>query len=213
MKVVYDRFVIPDPVPVKDQIARMKAGIEQLAGTDQKYLEAHPDMPALYSSYVQLRATHEERLSDIPTALRLGYADIDTLVAWRCAEIWRQGIKAEPWIVASKCADGGTWYTCKVKLPDGSFEDVQERLMNETSTTRSCFSDEHSIVLLRGCALPRPSQIRRILWKRVKWLTEKIEKITNTEPQSPAATMLSEELAALAVVLELYETMRSGKRD
>ncbi len=109
----------------EDRIKYISESLETLSKIDKAYLERHKDTPALYNSGVKLAPTYETL--DIYTALANGAADIDTLVCWRVAELRVQGIDAKPHIVEIKRPYGKV-YTCVVKMPDDTIEDVQERL-------------------------------------------------------------------------------------
>lgn len=122
---------------VAEQERVLYARLAQLADTDTTYLLAedqkirvnptHPRTPALYASGVELRALASDVVFDIPTVLKHRVADIDALVCWRVAELRRDGVAAEPIIVKIKREFGTVW-TCRVKMPDGTIENVQEKL-------------------------------------------------------------------------------------
>lgn len=84
--------------------------------------------PALYASGVALRSdAGGEEVLDIRAALQRGAADIDALACWRAAELRAAGVAAEAILVRVRRKTGVT-YTCRVRLPDGAIEDVQQRL-------------------------------------------------------------------------------------
>jgi hypothetical protein len=60
---------------------------------------------------------------DIPALYRRGKGDCNELVPVRCAELWRMGIAANPWLIVAPNAKGGKTYHNIVRWPDGSGED------------------------------------------------------------------------------------------
>jgi hypothetical protein len=64
---------------------------EALAEVDLEYLRARPETVGLYASGVRYREM-PSLLADVATVLRLGEADCKSLVAWRLAELRREGL-------------------------------------------------------------------------------------------------------------------------
>lgn len=94
-----------------------------LVEAGERYLAAHPGTPPLYESGVRYVRSDREAYRDIAMMLETGQGDVDELVCWRIAELRRQGIDAKPELVKS-----GTSYVVRVRLPDGSIENMQERV-------------------------------------------------------------------------------------
>ena len=111
------------------------AWLEKLVELNESYLDAYPNTPLLYESKIRYAANNIlDGFLDISNALRRGRADADTLVCWRVTELRRQGIDAHPEIVKIPRQDGGITYTCRVRLPDGSVEDVVEIVRGRKSS-------------------------------------------------------------------------------
>ena len=66
-----------------------------------------------------------------------GEGDVDSLCAWRVAELRRQGLAAEVVLVMNRSADGGVPFTCRVRLPDGTYEDVSSLCGRSVSWSRT----------------------------------------------------------------------------
>lgn len=116
----------------EQQIERTVKSVAWLARKDSEYLNVAPTIPKIYESGVRYDALLDgEALHDIPTILNDPSdlrANIESLVAWRCAEMWRQEIMAMPYIKWRGREGGGRIYTMVVRLPDGTEEDVITKL-------------------------------------------------------------------------------------
>lgn len=64
----------------------------------------------------------------VAALLERGEGDVDALCAWRAAEYRTQGVDAKVELVKIPRADGGITYTCRVRLPDGTIEGIQEKM-------------------------------------------------------------------------------------
>ena len=104
-----------------------RAMLGKLVEYDEAYLAEYPDTPKLYDSGVRC-VRQLEGVSDIGSCIVRGEGDVDSLCAWRVAELRRQGIKAEVVLVQVPRPDGGVTFTCRVRLPDGTDEDVKNGL-------------------------------------------------------------------------------------
>lgn len=83
-------------------------------------------IPQLYLSGVRYRQEPQqwpvECFDNAETCLKRGWGDCDDLASWRCAELWRQGVKASI-IVSWKPTPDGRLYHVTVRLPNGKKED------------------------------------------------------------------------------------------
>lgn len=98
---------------------------------DMAYLEAHPEVPALYESGVRYEEEPpgQEDWQDIPTTLKMRVGDCEDLACWRAAEYRvRHNIMARPVFTVKRRPNGGYLYHILVKLPDGRIEDPSRRL-------------------------------------------------------------------------------------
>lgn len=122
------------------QIEQRLKAVAHLAGKDVEYLDMAETLPRLYESGVQYDAALDgESLCDVATILADPYdlrADIESLVAWRCAELRRQGVQASPFITAKAAV--------VVKLPDGTEEDVVTKLRGARAQTKRLRSEPES---------------------------------------------------------------------
>jgi hypothetical protein len=102
--------------------ATLRLMLEALTQADELYLRDHPETPELYDSGVVYHEEPEgaEDWQDIPTSLRLGWADCEDLACWRAAELRvRYGIPAVADFTKDVLSDGRTLYHIVVRLPDG----------------------------------------------------------------------------------------------
>lgn len=122
------------------QIEQAVKFVAWLARKDREYLQMAPTFPKVYESGVRYDAAlNGESLYDIPTILANPsdyVANIKSLVAWRCAELWQQGIEASPHVKWRDREGGGHIYTMVVKLPNGTEEDVIAKLRDDESSSR-----------------------------------------------------------------------------
>lgn len=111
----------------ESQIQQILLSVDKLAHKDCEYLHMAPTLPRIYDSGVRYDASLDGTLYDIPTILAdpSDYAaSIESLVAWRCAELWQQGVWVSPYVKWYDRENGGRIYTLVVRLPDGTEEDV-----------------------------------------------------------------------------------------
>lgn len=116
----------------EQQVKQVVVSVARLARQDVEYIRMAPTLPKIYESGVRYDVSLDGGgLCDIPTILAdLSdcSANIESLVAWRCAEMWQQGIEAAPYVKWRDREGGGRIYTMVVRLPDGTEEDVVARL-------------------------------------------------------------------------------------
>lgn len=124
-------FVIdPEPGEGIDETT-LRVLLDALTVRDIAYLRRHPDAPMLYESGVvyQEEPPGAEDWQDIPTSLKLGWADCEDLAAWRAAElVVRHGVDARPDFTCDVRSDGSRLYHIFVRLPDGRTEDPSREL-------------------------------------------------------------------------------------
>lgn len=99
--------------------------LKALVAIDILYLLSHPATPKLYESGVvyQEEPPGAEDWQDIPTCLRMGWADCEDLACWLAAEYQVRGVDAEPIYTRQVLDEGTTLYHIQVRLPDGRIED------------------------------------------------------------------------------------------
>ena len=105
--------------------------LRNLMEIDEVHLLYHPETPGLYESGVRYmeEPPGQEDWYDIPTVLKLGYADCEDLACWRAAELRvRAGVAAMPVFKAFRRPNGSMLYHIVVALPDGSEEDPSRLL-------------------------------------------------------------------------------------
>ncbi len=130
MKIYLDFEIVPPEGVIDDshETELLQAILNKLVELDEEFLETCPMLPAVYKSGVRYEPSYMGAYKDIRTILRQGYAEVDSLASWRCAELRLQGEDAHPVIVKVTKPDGGIVYTVRVKRGDGSIEDVVEML-------------------------------------------------------------------------------------
>ena len=99
--------------------------LEKLISCDTQQIA---QLPKLYESDVRYLVGADGPLYDAAGIVRRGGADAESLVAWRCAELRMNGLAAKPFIKWYDRPDGNRIYTVVVLLPDGTSEDVVQRL-------------------------------------------------------------------------------------
>jgi hypothetical protein len=100
----------------------LRIALKCLLDRDIAYLKRHPKTPLVYDSGVvyQEEPPGAEDWADVPTCLKLLFADCEDLACWRAAElIVRFGIKAWPDFTCDLRSDGTRLYHIIVRLPDG----------------------------------------------------------------------------------------------
>lgn len=110
------------PADASRSDATLRIMLDALTQADVLYLREHPETPAVYDSGVVYHEEPEgaEDWQDIPTCLRLGWADCEDLACWQAAElIVRHGIDAWADFTKQVLADGRVLYHIIVRLPDG----------------------------------------------------------------------------------------------
>lgn len=112
------------PVPVEPSVIAQKV----LVGVNATIrLNLQSQVPDLYSSDVHYKA--HTPLSTINIALETKLADIDTLVAWRVAELHSFGEDSAKAVARwMQYATGRLYLTLVVQRDDGRFEDVISEL-------------------------------------------------------------------------------------
>jgi hypothetical protein len=102
--------------------ATLRIMLDALFEHDRLYLLEHPECPLLYDSGVRYVEEPDgaEDWQDIPTCLRMGFADCEDLACWRAAElVVRFGIDARPDFTKTTMGGGRMLYHIIVRLPDG----------------------------------------------------------------------------------------------
>lgn len=102
------------------------ACVSGLAVVDYELL-ALVTVPRLYESGVRYRRDKTERWKDIVSVLRIGFGDCKDLVAWRIAELWRDGERAD---IVSKLArlPGELVFHVQIRKANGGIEDPSSLL-------------------------------------------------------------------------------------
>lgn len=138
-----------------------------LAKIDYDYLAAFPSTPMLYGSGLKYHDdSHEEcwqnvckiqedDWADIYSCLKNGYLDCEDAVAWRCAELWRRGIKALPFPVLESEIKGQLWHMLVI-WPDGRIEDPSAILGMRTNKNYDLDNSK------LGVSLPIVKKIQKI---------------------------------------------------
>lgn len=96
--------------------------LHALTNVDVVFLKRHPRVPDLYRSGIRYmeEPPGQEDWQDIPTSLRMRFADCEDVAAYRAAELnVKYGIDAEPYFISHKKKDGGMLYHILVKGPEG----------------------------------------------------------------------------------------------
>lgn len=104
--------------------------LDTLTEINLEFIRANPRTPLLYSSGVRYmeEPPGQEDWQDIPTSLRMGYADCEDLATWRAAELQARGIPAKAVWREQKRPDGSYLYHIVVLWPNGQVEDPSRRL-------------------------------------------------------------------------------------
>jgi hypothetical protein len=110
--------------------------LDLLLRDDMRYLQAHPETPALYDANVRYLA--EQRGSEvwraIPHVIANGGSVCHSLACWRAAELRNAGIDARPVWTVQELGDGSALYHVVVYIapcdlaPDGMLDDPSARL-------------------------------------------------------------------------------------
>lgn len=111
--------------------AALNIMLRNLLEIDELHLRYHPETPWLYESGVRYmeECPGQEDWCDIPTILKLRFADCEDLVCWRAAELRvRRGIDAKPVFRGFPRPNGSMLYHVLVQYPDGSIEDPSKLL-------------------------------------------------------------------------------------
>jgi hypothetical protein len=104
--------------------------VEAIILADRAFLRDHPETPPLYQAGVRYLFNRDTWL-DIPSVLARGSGDCKDFVAWRCAELRRDGIMATPDVtVRTEDRPSGriTIYHVRVRFPNGMLEDPSRML-------------------------------------------------------------------------------------
>ena len=131
---VESRMLTPKVVQSKRSKERcIEAIANGLALVNVEYLNARPDTPPLYQSGVYYcddrKFKSRDPWNDIPTTLEKGCGNCTALVAWRLAELWRQGIDdAEADAIHQKLSNGNTLFHLRIRYANGHIEDPSQQL-------------------------------------------------------------------------------------
>lgn len=107
--------------------------MEQLVTTDKKWLKTNPGAPTVAASGVRPGLILREARSDISSMLHHGSGDLDSLAAWRIAELRIQGVDAKPVLIKGRRGDKTT-FTVRVQLPDGTYDQMFDELVSGRSS-------------------------------------------------------------------------------
>lgn len=148
-----------------------------LAKIDYDYLGEFPGTPMLYGSGLRYHddsheecwqnvcKTQEDDWADIYSCLKNGYLDCEDAVAWRCAELWKRGIRALPFPVLESEKKGQLWHMLVI-WPDGRIEDPSAILGMPTNKNY----DLENAKLGLGQARIEPSKVRELVRHLPPWL-------------------------------------------
>jgi hypothetical protein len=106
----------------EQQIKQLLVILNKLVDVNLAILLSRP-IVEMVNSGVHYQPKIGETLCSIDRILEQGHADADELVAWRVAELRKQGIAAKVYIKIQEHSSGATLLYPMVKLPDESFED------------------------------------------------------------------------------------------
>lgn len=113
---------------VKDEteIIKQYVGLlEALVDINRKWLLQHPNAPLFAQSGVKESFFCSSERGDIGAVIRHGSGDLDSLAAWRIAELRQSNINATPLLVKEPREDAElSRWTLRVRLPNGTFDPV-----------------------------------------------------------------------------------------
>lgn len=104
------------------------AAVEGLAGIDLVLYDFFPNIPGIYTFRPRYHVPEVETWKDIGAVIRDKAGDCKDLVAWRLAELWRQGVvgaRAESIVERQKTR---LQFHTFIRLPNGQVEDPAREL-------------------------------------------------------------------------------------
>ena len=110
------------------KMVQMIALIEGMIFLNLQLFRQGSGFSKIYESGVRYRCAPDEVIRDVRGVLARGTADADSLVAWRCAELRSEGVEVRPVIRWRDLPNGGRIYTVAVLFPDGTVEEVVDRV-------------------------------------------------------------------------------------
>lgn len=118
-------------------MSEVKSAVELLlsmmhAGVDMA--ERLPTFPALFGSGVRYQKSIEPHVTALPDVCSArGFADIDELCIWRCAELRRGGESATIRATWKQLPSGALFVGLEVRRADGTLENVAEMVKRWTT--------------------------------------------------------------------------------
>lgn len=105
----------------------IEAQTEGLAGIDLVLLQFFPRIPGIYAFRPKYKVPTKETWKDLGAVIHDKHGDCKDLVAWRLAELWKQGVMAKAEAILERQSNRLQFHVF-IRFPNGTVEDPAREL-------------------------------------------------------------------------------------